>query len=270
MLYVATMFLVATQLHAVGIIMHDATHYRLFRNRTANDLVSDLFCAFPLLLTTNRYRYYHLLHHRNVNSEADPYWTFFRDQKDWTWPKTVKEALSVLIRDLTGLTARNEMKMIVNWTPFANHFSRRAEPPRLSLLERLSFYGFVTVMLSLVAYFNLWFHLFFLWYVPLVLLMMPLVRLRTVAEHIGIPGRTGDNATRHVDGTWFERVFICPRSINYHVAHHLFPMVPLYNLPAFHRRSLQEPEYREFVHVKESYLSLDKNKGVLGELLSKN
>ena len=266
--FVVAAFVIASRQHALGIIMHDATHYRLFGDRRWNDLASDLFCAFPLLMTTNRYRYYHLLHHRNVNTPEDPYWAFFQGLKDWHWPKPLGQAASVFLRDLLGLTAHNEMKMILRWGVFVNHFSTRDEPPPLSLRERLSFYAFAAALLAGLWAFDGWLYYLGLWYVPMVLINMPFIRMRTVAEHIAIPGRTGDDGTRHVNGTWLERVFISPCNINYHVAHHLFAGVPQYNLPAFHERLLKEPEYRDYLCLKESYLGLDPAKGVLGEVLT--
>ena len=265
--FALAMLVIASRQHALGIIMHDATHYRLFANRTVNDTVSDLFCAFPVLMTTNRYRYYHLLHHRRSNTSEDPYWSFFQGLKDWQWPKTLGQAAGVFLRDLFGLTAHNEMKMILRWGVFVNHFSTRDEPPPLGLRERLSFYGFAGALVAGLWVFDGWLYFLGLWYIPMIFINMPFIRLRTVAEHIAIPGRSVDGGTRHVDGTWLERVLISPCNINYHVAHHLFSGVPLYNLPAFHERLLQEPEYRDYMWRKESYLSLDPRKGVLGEVL---
>jgi fatty acid desaturase len=266
--YVLAMLVIVSRQHALGIIMHDGTHYRLLENRFWNNVVSDLFCAFPILMITNRYRHYHLLHHKNLNGEADPYWSFFRDRKDWHWPKTPRAALSVFLRDLLGLTAKVETNMILRWGPFTNHFSTRKEPPPLSVRERISFYVFAGLLMAGLWRWNVWLELLVLWIVPLLFLMMPLTRIRTVAEHIGIPGRTRDNATRHVDGSWLERVFISPCNINFHVAHHMFAGVPLYNLPRLHRRLLQEPEYRSHICHKDTYLGLDRNKGVLGEVLA--
>lgn len=264
--YAVAMIVIVSRQHALGIIMHDATHFRLLKDRRWNNAISDLFCAFPILMVTNRYRYYHLRHHKNLGTEDDPYWSFFRERGDWQWPKTPRAAAGVLLRDLLGLTAPGEMGMILRWGPFANHFSSRKEPPPLDLRERISFYAFAALLLGGLWWSGAWLEFLVLWLVPLFFLMMPLTRIRTIAEHIAIPGR--ENATRHVDGTWLERIFISPCNINYHVAHHLFAAAPLYNLPRLHERLLQEPEYRAYVCHKDSYLSLDRNRGVLGEILA--
>ena len=85
---------------------------------------------------------------------------------------------------------------------------------------------------------------------------------------MAIPGRTGDNATRHVDGTWLERVFIAPCNINFHVAHHLFAAVPLYNLPRFHKHLLEIEEFSDYVAHKDCYFGRDGATSVFGEVIS--
>ena len=47
-------FLVAAFQHRLSGLAHDASHYTLFRNRLANELVSDLFLMFPLVAMTQR------------------------------------------------------------------------------------------------------------------------------------------------------------------------------------------------------------------------
>src|SRR5438105_1358200 len=41
--------------HRLATLGHEAVHYMLFRNRILNELVSDVFCMFPLLSSTQYY-----------------------------------------------------------------------------------------------------------------------------------------------------------------------------------------------------------------------
>src|SRR5262245_7975125 len=75
--YVLAAVVIVTRQHALGILMHDGTHFRLFSNRKANRILADLFCAFPVGLSTSYYAHQHLDHHRYLNSERDPYWIFW-------------------------------------------------------------------------------------------------------------------------------------------------------------------------------------------------
>ncbi|HEY3197442.1 MAG TPA: fatty acid desaturase [Nitrospirales bacterium] len=89
---------------------------------------------------------------------------------------------------------------------------------------------------------------------------------RTIAEHIAIPGKTGWYAIRHIRAPLIERILFAPFNINHHIAHHLFPRVPCYNLPKLHALIEAHPQFKSFDGcVKQSYLGL--KSGVMGELI---
>jgi fatty acid desaturase len=72
LLYVFTVVLIGARQYALLILMHAATHYRLLKNRRLNDVVADLFLAWPTLLGLRGFRCNHLAHHRFLNSARDP------------------------------------------------------------------------------------------------------------------------------------------------------------------------------------------------------
>lgn len=66
-------FLIGACQHRLAGLGHEGAHYILFKNRVANELVSDLCCMFPLFSTTEQYRQIHLGHHEFVNDwQRDP------------------------------------------------------------------------------------------------------------------------------------------------------------------------------------------------------
>lgn len=59
--------------HRLAGLVHEASHYMLFKNRLLNEWASDLLCMFPLFSTTAQYRVMHLGHHDYVNDwQRDP------------------------------------------------------------------------------------------------------------------------------------------------------------------------------------------------------
>jgi len=69
---VGVMVIAALQ-HRLSGLGHEACHYALFKNRLANELVSDLLCMFPLMAMTQRFRVTHLGHHQFLNDpNRDP------------------------------------------------------------------------------------------------------------------------------------------------------------------------------------------------------
>ena len=59
--------------HRLAGLGHESAHYTLLKNKLLNDLVGDLFCMFPILVTVHFYRLFHLAHHQYTNDpERDP------------------------------------------------------------------------------------------------------------------------------------------------------------------------------------------------------
>ena len=252
--FVVAIIVIATRQHALGILMHDGTHYRLLTNRMLNNAVSDLFCALPVGMLTSRYQYEHRLHHRYLNTDRDPYWLEFEKDSDWHWPKRKLEAITVFIRDLLGINMRAMAPVLYRWSPWANHFSQKDAPPALTLGERLRVYGLYGALAVGLTLSHGWIYFLVLWMLPLSTLVIAFIRIRTVGEHLAIANETELNASRHTDATLLERWTICPFNINYHLDHHLFPSVPYYNLPQLHKVLLKNDEYRSHALLYDTYL----------------
>lgn len=59
--------------HQLTGLAHEGSHFILMKSRLLNELVSDIFCLFPLYSSTHLYRMQHLAHHQFVNDpERDP------------------------------------------------------------------------------------------------------------------------------------------------------------------------------------------------------
>jgi fatty acid desaturase len=260
--YLLAGVLMASRQHALGVIMHDATHYRLFTNRNANEWVSNFLCAFPLGLSTELYRRQHLEHHQFTNTDLDPYFVAFRHDEDWQWPKDQIESAKVLAMDLFGLHLHKWFLTLFQWSPLSDAIARHV---RLPASERVCFLVFACGTGVLIgATGSLWLFLG-LWVLPAVTVLGFFFRIRTVAEHMALSCTDELNSTRHVDGTLVERFFFAPLNINYHVAHHLFPSVPHYNLPRLHDILLEDPDVKNRIESCKTYLGF--GEGVLSKVV---
>jgi fatty acid desaturase len=69
---VAVLVIGAAQ-HQLGGIVHEGTHFLLFKNRKTNELVSDWTAAFAIYTSTHSFRLHHFAHHQFVNDpDRDP------------------------------------------------------------------------------------------------------------------------------------------------------------------------------------------------------
>ena len=100
---------IGARLHALGVLMHEATHHRLVEARWLNEALGEVFCGWPLFVSLESYRQNHLAHHQNVNSALDPDWV--RKQKpDWIFPKTRLQLAWLLMRDALGLNLFDHLR----------------------------------------------------------------------------------------------------------------------------------------------------------------
>jgi fatty acid desaturase len=266
-IYVIAAAIISTRQHALGILVHEATHFRLFRNKQINDLVGDILCAFPIGFSVELYRREHIDHHRHLSSQGDPYWEFFQKEKTWQWPKTKSKAAALFIKDTMGLNFMEWARVIAPWSPWV-----RLKVPLpdegFPLSRRIIFLVYYAMVVALVVYLEMVFHFLALWLLPQFTIVNAPLRLRSVAEHIAINAPQPFGPIRHVDPSWIERVVIAPLNINYHLAHHIYPSVPQYRLPQLHRYLLENIEYAACAINRRRYLNGDRS--VLAEICGKN
>jgi fatty acid desaturase len=256
LLWFIAMFLIAGRQHALGVIGHEGAHYRLSRNKRVNEFVADVFCWLPLMFCLRRWQYEHILHHKFVNTEKDPYLKDFSTYSIWQWPKTPRQAWITLLRLITGLEAKAILEPGLRWSVLGS-------TPGLTSGNRVRALVFYSLLAAALTISGGWWAFLVLWVVPMVTWSLAFIHWRTVSEHRGLDETRDIGGTRHVDANWLERLTVAPLGINYHLDHHLFPSIPFYNLPQFHQRLLQEPLYRKHAKLKDGYFGCN---SVYGEV----
>lgn len=258
--YVAAIGLIASRQHALGVLFHEAAHYRLFKSRKLNDWISDFFLAFPMGISTSLYRKYHGEHHRFVNDEDDdPDRVAVHDDDDWKWPKNKWVGMMLFMRDLTGLSVLGLNKLVwARWSPWPHLVpglmkNAKHQPSRGDMFR---FVLWVTIVATTLLVANAWFYLYLLWIVPSATVLVAIFRLRALAEHYGIEETHELNHSRTVLTSWWERILIAPHNVNYHLEHHLFPSVPFYRLDQLHQMLMQDEVFSREAHVTHGYINM--------------
>jgi fatty acid desaturase len=232
--------------------MHDAVHYRLFHDRRLAEIASNWFCAFPVGMVTSLYRRSHLAHHFFTNKPADPDWAILVKDEDFAFPKARGAFFKLLLGDLVGANLGSWWKTIRAWLGYPYLF-RRAGGGFLSRSERIQFGVFWLAVLATVTWLRAWPWFVILWVLPNYTLTLAFMRIRAIAEHDLHRSQTELDRTRHVDGTFIERNTVAPLNINYHIVHHLWPSIPLYNLPRMHAIVMQNARFRAKALAWRSY-----------------
>lgn len=261
--YGAAMVVIATRQHALATLMHEGAHWRLHPDRGLNDLLSDLFCAYPIGISTALYRSFHFDHHRYTKTDRDPEVQDMKLDADWQWPKSKRELAIVLAKDVLGINFPKTMRIINLWSPYPRLFKPAANGFRGR--EKATFALFALALLSFLFATRAWLPFLLLWQLPLMTLFGAIFRVRALGEHACLAHDHELTSTRTTQATPWERFLVAPCNIHYHLEHHLFPSVPFYNLPALHEFLEGRPEYRDRAHVTHAGY-FDTSDGVFAEV----
>src|SRR5207245_4128985 len=97
-----------------------------------------------------------------------------------------------------------------------------------------------------------WLYYFVLWMLPLGSSFAFFMILRQIVQH-GNADQERMTNTRVFHVNWLLNWAIFPLGNDYHLPHHLFPMVPHYNLRKLHATLLEAADYRDNTVVVEGY-----------------
>lgn len=247
-LYFLSVIVIGARMHALAILMHDASHFRFLKNRKWNDWVTNITIMYPIFTSIEKYRNNHLAHHQHLNTEHDPDWVAKLDVREFTFPKTKSEFMVTILSYLVFYQGVLDVIWFLRrfgGTPMKQYAGTESKPVKI---------GFYIVLFSALTFFGGWKIWLLFWVVPWLTTFFMFQYIRSVAEHFGDLSRDHElNSSRTVKTSWLEQFFIAPHNVGYHLEHHLFPGVPFYNLPKLHQLLMEQEEYQENAHITKGY-----------------
>jgi fatty acid desaturase len=179
------------------------------------------------------------MHHNNLYGELDPDTALHGG-----YPRGRMYLVRKLLKDLTGQTAWKTYAYFLFAAPALNTATNKAIRPLDDTSERLRaearsdrnwVIAFHVVALAIAGWSGYLVQYLVLWVLPLVTVVQAILRLRAIAEH----GATTDfssplTAARTNLGPAWLRWLLFPHNVNFHIEHHLYASVPMYNLPRLH------------------------------------
>lgn len=248
-------FLVAVVQHRLSGLAHDASHYTLFKNKLANELVSDLLLMFPLVAMTQKYRAAHFGHHQYVNDpERDADLVRLNHPVPHLFP--ISKARFWLRYVVRGLWPPSILRYLWGRARAANLGETTGPPLRgvyRTRVARCLRGAYWLTGLSLVHAAGAWPLFWLFWVVPLLTVYPLLMQLREIAHHSNAPddGDLTNSRVFRVNPLLDFCVF--PYGQAFHLTHHLFAMVPHYRLAEAHAILSRHRPYREQVVVCRGY-----------------
>ncbi|MGE4234435.1 MAG: fatty acid desaturase family protein [Bacteriovoracia bacterium] len=232
---------------ALAILMHDASHYSLFRTRWMNDFFGKWFCAYPTWQDLKRYRVHHMSHHKFAGSNKDPDLALVAP-----FPVSKKSLVRKLIRDIVGISGLRRIYGIVlmdigriqytvsSDVVWLDQKERSIKDISLTALKNLHGVFITNLILYLVLHLLGHSWLYLLWVGSYLTTFSLFLRVRSIAEHACT--RMGLDAldnTRTTAANLFARLTVAPHYVNYHLEHHIIMTVPSFNFKKMHKMLLE-------------------------------
>lgn len=247
--YLVVVVVIGTRQHALAVLMHDASHYLIVRNKRLNDFIASVFLSFPILTSTTRYRTHHGLHHRHVNTELDP------DDNNREMFKSRRDMWVTALKDVTGYNSMTTVGTLAHFGITGPMVMRVGDRDGVSHFEKTLAWSFYFIVLASVFAFGVWVEFLVFWVLPMITVLPPILRFRALAEHGGCEDESDLTMARTVTPGWIERALVAPCNVHYHLEHHLYPGIPFYNLPKANELLKQREIYAAQAHVNDGYFA---------------
>ena len=252
-LYVLAAIFIGARQHALLILGHDASHYRILPTRWQNDLFSNLFMMWPTFASVEGFRKFHATHHQytNLPDDGNRHIWYTHDAAgelapDWQFPKTKTGLALILLRRAAFLTG-------LFWIVRGLVGSTLIPSPGWMGAAR---FGFYASLAGALTYFGWWSYFLLYWIVPFCTWHIAAQYARLICEHSAVESKEEEYAiTRTTIPTRLESILVLPRNVGFHLEHHWYPSVPWYRLPELHQALMERPGFRRHAVVKRSLLA---------------
>lgn len=229
--------LIGAVLHAFGVLVHEAVHGNLFRQRSL-DRWAGFLLGVPVLISAEAYRVAHLVHHRHTRDPDDP------------------DDLAFRIKNPRGRSVAFYLLGLIGLFVFLVHVPHQglrhgSGRQRVRIAGEYAAIACIYAVVLLVALRqDGMVHIVHGWVLPAVV-TLAVVNVRGWAEHLLTEPGHPLTRSRTVTSNAPMSLLMC--NVNYHLEHHLLPGVPWYNLPRMH--AVLRPTYEEAgAFIYSSYL----------------
>jgi fatty acid desaturase len=239
--YLIAFIIIGSRQQSLLVLVHEAAHGLLFSNRTVNNVVAEIFLAWPVFSSMRGYRRLHLLHHRFLSTYRDPDWVRSNAER-LPHVRNNRELVSLLF----GLDALRRITRIFSQIEHQERQQPRQANRFFWTAGRLVYY---VAVVSVVSVLGVWQEVACLWLAPFLLYSIPALRFRGISDHWGLEHGHATEKTRTVRVGRIISELLYPNNINFHLAHHLYPSIPYRNLAYAHRILMDDPDYSARAHI---------------------
>ncbi len=248
--FVVVFVLIGAIQHRMSIVLHEALHFLLLSNRKLNDLVANLFFAYPIGFTIH-YRKIHFAHHSELGEDDDPDLVNYE-----SYPNTAAFFFAMFMQNITGFSAIRQFFVMLGLAQSNDPHLIAAKIPKPSQWHLVGLVVTQLTIFALLVLFSRWWFYPFLWLAPLVTVAKTCSNVRNAVEHTAIvpDAHAAFARYRTIESPPFERFFLSPLNFHFHAEHHLYPGIPYHRLPKVHEILKKQESYSRHIQIVPSYM----------------
>jgi fatty acid desaturase len=229
---------IGNRYYALFIIAHDGMHRRLFPTIRKNDFWTDVLVLGAIGAITRLNNRNHLAHHRHLATENDP-----DRHKHACFNKAERPKLLEFLSGVASFWKSGKAVLSTWGLRNTQNAATGLTADTHSLRDFVILAGWFALLAGGLTWFIGWWAYPVLWLLPVYAFMVLGDNFRSFAEHSH--PEADEAADRHRLITYisnpFERMLVAPMNMNFHIAHHLWPSIPYYNLPKADRLIRHDP-----------------------------
>lgn len=238
--YILAMFLIGSRYRAIANIVHECTHYAFTIDRELNNKIGKVL-SIPLFSSFEAYRHAHLTHHIHTGDyEKD---LDFRDFRQFRFHERINR--KAILRHLyLTLTLQHVPSYI------GRIFYVKEEAWIYNLLR----FSYIACLIAPVIIFGPFSHpALIVWgfiLAPYAIALQIITYWSDALDHGGLFENSDPlfQTRNSVVSNRLLRLLMFPRNDCFHLIHHLFPQVPVADLPACHNELMSDPTYASLEH----------------------
>ena len=249
--YPIALILIGSAQRTFANILHESAHFHFAKNKLLNFLGGTVLTSYLIFHMFTPYRNSHVgFHHRHFGDpEDDPDYNFHillglyeakESHARFIWKN--------LVLALIGYRSWEYIKYIYHDRILFSADKIVIRMPISITADRLLFAATWIVVLSLVAWFNVWLEFLLFWILPCFTTYIAIGWCAELAEHYPLPESEDHRLlmTRNRKGWAIENFLFGRHNDRYHLVHHIFPTIPFCNLKKTHSVLLQDDAYRQW------------------------
>jgi fatty acid desaturase len=251
-LYPISIIIIGSRMRALATLLHDAAHLRLCKNRKLNNFVGTYLTGLPILQGFKSYVDSHVKNHHLFlgNKNKDPDYQYYISKGLYNQTSKNKFIKKFILYPFLGLNTFSFIKYLIKNRLFSQkHIS-----------ESVMIFSFIIFNAAIFIYFSLFKYFILFWFIPLLFIFPIIGWFIEISEHYPLLGSASIDLykSRNRESHFIEKLFFGVHNESYHLAHHLKPGIPYWNIISAHNIMLNDNNYKQ-VNLNNSGIFLSKN-----------